>query len=240
MDKARWLDYTYQILDDHFGNLHWWPGDSPLEVIVGAILTQNTAWKNVETAIAALRRHALLSVTALMDIPERELAGMIRPSGYYNVKARRLKAFFIFLRDQFSGSLEQMFAEDVSILRQELLGIKGVGAETADSILLYAGGKPVFVVDAYTRRILSRHGIVAARSSYGEIQRLFMDRLPADAALFNQYHALIVYTGKNYCRKQPRCQECPLYPFSVPQHIDMDMNGRHKKPRTATALGEVV
>ena len=240
MDKARWLDYTYQILDDHFGNLHWWPGDSPLEVIVGAILTQNTAWKNVETAIAALRRHALLSVTALMDIPERELAGMIRPSGYYNVKARRLKAFFIFLRDEFRGSLEVMFSEDVPMLRQKLLGIKGIGAETADSILLYAGGKPVFVVDAYTRRILSRHGIVATRSSYGEIQRLFMDRLPADAALFNQYHALIVYTGKNYCRKQPRCQECPLYPFSVPQHIDMDMNGRHKKPRTATALGEVV
>ena len=240
MDKARWLDDTYRILDDHFGNLHWWPGDSPLEVIVGAILTQNTAWKNVEKAIAALRRHALLSVAALVEIPECELAGLIRPSGYYNIKAGRLKAFFIFLRDQFSGSLEQMFAEDVSILRQELLGIKGVGAETADSILLYAGGKPVFVVDAYTRRILSRHGIVATRSSYGEIQRLFMDRLPADAALFNQYHALIVYTGKNYCRKQPRCQECPLYPFSVPQHIDMDMNGRHKKPRTATALGEVV
>jgi endonuclease-3 related protein len=240
VDKARWLDYTYQILDDHFGNLHWWPGDSPLEVIVGAILTQNTAWKNVEKAISALKRHDLLSAVALMEIPERELAGLIRPSGYYNIKAGRLKAFFIFLRDQFSGSLEQMFAEDVSILRQELLGIKGVGAETADSILLYAGGKPVFVVDAYTRRILSRHGIVATRSSYGEIQRLFMDRLPADAALFNQYHALIVYTGKNYCRKQPRCQECPLYPFSVPQHIDMDMNGRHKKPRTATALGEVV
>ena len=240
MDKARWLDYTYQILDDHFGNLHWWPGDSPLEVIVGAILTQNTAWKNVETAIAALRRHALLSVTALMDIPERELAGMIRPSGYYNVKSRRLKAFLAFLRDEFRGSLDVMFSEDVPMLRQKLLGIKGIGAETADSILLYAGGKPVFVVDAYTRRILSRHGIVATRSSYGEIQRLFMDRLPADAALFNQYHALIVYTGKNYCRKQPRCQECPLYPFSVPQHIDMDMNGRHKKPRTATALGEVV
>ncbi len=240
MDKARWLDDTYRILDDHFGNLHWWPGDSPLEVIVGAILTQNTAWKNVEKAISALKRHDLLSAVALMEIPERELAGLIRPSGYYNIKAGRLKAFFIFLRDQFSGSLEQMFAEDVSILRQELLGIKGVGAETADSILLYAGGKPVFVVDAYTRRILSRHGIVATRSSYGEIQRLFMDRLPADAALFNQYHALIVYTGKNYCRKQPRCQECPLYPFSVPQHIDMDMNGRHKKPRTATALGEVV
>ena len=240
MDKARWLDDTYRILDDHFGNLHWWPGDSPLEVIVGAILTQNTAWKNVETAIAALRRHALLSVTALMDIPERELAGMIRPSGYYNVKSRRLKAFLVFLRDEFRGSLDVMFSEDVPMLRQKLLGIKGIGAETADSILLYAGGKPVFVVDAYTRRILSRHGIVATRSSYGEIQRLFMDRLPADAALFNQYHALIVYTGKNYCRKQPRCQECPLYPFSVPQHIDMDMNGRHKKPRTATALGEVV
>ncbi|HNY73441.1 MAG TPA: endonuclease III domain-containing protein [Syntrophales bacterium] len=240
MDKARWLDDTYRILDDHFGNLHWWPGDSPLEVIVGAILTQNTAWKNVEKAIAALRRHALLSVAALVEIPECELAGLIRPSGYYNVKARRLKAFFIFLRDEFRGSLEVMFSEDVPMLRQKLLGIKGIGAETADSILLYAGGKPVFVVDAYTRRILSRHGIVATRSSYGEIQRLFMDRLPADAALFNQYHALIVYTGKNYCRKQPRCQECPLYPFSVPQHIDMDMNGRHKKPRTATALGEVV
>ena len=212
MDKARWLDDTYRILDDHFGNLHWWPGDSPLEVIVGAILTQNTAWKNVETAIAALRRHALLSVTALMDIPERELAGMIRPSGYYNVKSRRLKAFLAFLRDEFRGSLDVMFSEDVPMLRQKLLGIKGIGAETADSILLYAGGKPVFVVDAYTRRILSRHGIVATRSSYGEIQRLFMDRLPADAALFNQYHALIVYTGKNYCRKQPGARNVRFIP----------------------------
>jgi len=169
VDKARWLDYTYQILDDHFGNLHWWPGDSPLEVIVGAILTQNTAWKNVEKAIAALRRHALLSVAALVEIPECELAGLIRPSGYYNVKSRRLKAFLVFLRDEFRGSLDVMFSEDVPMLRQKLLGIKGIGAETADSILLYAGGKPVFVVDAYTRRILSRHGIVAAQASYGEI-----------------------------------------------------------------------
>ncbi|MDI9569351.1 MAG: endonuclease III domain-containing protein [Pseudomonadota bacterium] len=220
MDKARWLHGAYRILDERFGDLHWWPGDSPLEVIVGAILTQNTSWKNVEKAIALLRRRDLLSAAALEAIPTPELALMIRSSGYYNIKAQRLKAFLAFLRDEFDGSLETMFAADVPMLRERLLGIKGIGAETADSILLYGGGKPVFVVDAYTRRILSRHGLVAARSSYGEIQRLFMDRLPADAALFNQYHALIVHVGKHYCRKQPRCRECPLYAFSTPERIN--------------------
>ncbi|HOF04925.1 MAG TPA: endonuclease III domain-containing protein [Syntrophales bacterium] len=212
---APWIDQAYRLLDDHFGNLHWWPGESPLEVVVGAILTQNTAWANVEKAITLLKRSALLSAPAITEIAEQDLAEAIRPSGYYHVKARRLKAFFFFLRDEFEGSLEKMFTEDPWKLRQKLLAIKGIGAETADSILLYAGGKPVFVVDAYTRRILVRHGIIAVSAGYGEIQRLFMDHLPHDASLFNQYHALIVNAGKRYCRKTPRCRECPLYPLSV-------------------------
>jgi len=208
---AQWLSAAYQALNNHFGNLNWWPGDSPMEVIVGAILTQNTAWQNVEKAIANLKAARLLSTDALIAISESDLSELIRPSGYYNVKARRLKSFLIFLQDCFHGNLDIMLGEETRTIREKLLQVKGIGEETADSILLYAGGKPVFVVDAYTRRILMRHGVIRERFTYGEIQRLFMKHLANDAPLYNQYHALLVNTGKNYCsKKKPRCQACPL------------------------------
>lgn len=209
--NAQWLNTAYHALNDHFGNLNWWPGDSPLEIIVGAILTQNTAWQNVEKAIANLKAARLLSTDALTAISESDLAELIRPSGYYNVKARRLKSFFIFLRDCFHGDLDVMLGEETQTLRKKLLQVKGIGEETADSMLLYAGGKPVFVVDAYARRILMRHGVLRERLAYGDIQSLFMKHIAHDAALYNQYHALLVNTGKNYCTKtKPRCQACPL------------------------------
>jgi endonuclease III related protein len=207
---SKWLVAAYHALNDHFGNLHWWPGESPLEVIVGAILTQNTSWQNVEKAIANLKTAHLLSAEALLAIPESSLAALIRPSGYYNIKARRLKSFFAFLRDCFHGNIDVMMEEGTLALREKLLQVRGIGEETADSMLLYAGGKPIFVVDAYTRRILMRHGIIGERITYGAIQRLFMEHLPLDAPLYNQYHALLVNTGKNYCRKKPRCEVCPL------------------------------
>jgi len=231
-ETATWLHQAYRMLDDHFGALHWWPGDSPLEVIVGAILTQNTAWQNVEKAITVLKEKQLLSAGELLAVPEQELAVLIRSSGYYRVKARRLKSFFFFLQQDYHGSLTAMFTEETGRLREKLLGIKGIGAETADSILLYAGGKAIFVVDAYTRRILCRHGIINPQAAYEEIQRLFMDHLPADPGLFNQYHALIVNAGKHYCRKTPRCSVCPLYTLSPPQHIDMEGEKRHVSRET--------
>jgi len=207
---AQWLVSAYHALNEHFGNLHWWPGDSPLEIIVGAILTQNTTWQNVGKAIVNLKAAHLLSSEALLAMPESDLAEMIRPSGYYNIKARRLKSFFIFLQDCFHGNLDVMLGEEIKTLREKLLQVKGIGEETADSILLYAVGKPVFVVDAYTRRILTRHGVIRESLAYVEIQRLFMKHLPHDAPLYNQYHALLVNTGKNYCKKKPQCQACPL------------------------------
>lgn len=218
-----WMRAAYDALNEHFGNLRWWPGDSPLEIIVGAILTQNTAWQNVEKAINNLKTAGLLSLDALPGVSESRLAALIRPSGYYNVKARRLKSFLTFLQENYHGSLDIMFGEDTRTLREKLLGINGIGEETADSILLYGGGKPVFVIDAYTRRILTRHGIVGERLAYGDIQRLFMDRLPHDAPLYNQYHALIVNTGKNFCRKKPRCETCPLNLLNKPQVSDISI-----------------
>jgi endonuclease-3 related protein len=200
----------YEILNGYFGDLHWWPAEQPFEMMVGAILTQNTAWKNVEKAIRALRRNSLLSPAALFHIPEDELAGIIRPSGYYHLKAHRLKSFVRFFLNEFSGSDSAMKAEPHSILRDKLLDVRGIGPETADSILLYACQKPVFVCDAYTKRILLRHGLIGEEAGYPAIQSLFMDHLPPDVSLFGQYHALIVNTGKVFCRKEPRCADCPL------------------------------
>ncbi len=207
---ARLLREMYDRLERRFGDLCWWPAETPLEVIVGAILTQNTNWQNVERAVANLRNENLLTEQGLLAVEEGRLAELLRPSGYYRVKAKRLKAFIHFLFGEYRGDLGKMFAEDPRDLRVKLLGVKGIGEETADSILLYAGGMPVFVVDAYTRRILSRHGIVDGDKSYGEIQRLFMDNLPADAPFYNQYHALLVQAGKLFCRKEPLCRDCPL------------------------------
>ncbi len=208
--RARWLIGAYDLLNEHFGDLFWWPGDSPLEVVVGAILTQNTAWRNVERAILSLKERNLLSVEALLAVDDDSLADCIRPAGYFNVKTKRLKAFFRFLADRHEGSLENLFEGSTEPLREQLLSVYGIGEETADSILLYAANKPIFVVDAYTRRILARHGLVGEKARYGEIQALFMASIPADAPQYNQYHALIVETGKTYCTKKPRCNVCPL------------------------------
>lgn len=201
----------YDLLFSMFGPRYWWPGDTKIEVIIGAILTQNTAWTNVEKAMRNLKKENVLSVKKLYAIPEKKLAGLIRPSGYYNIKAGRIRNFLGFLRDRYKKSISRMFREDLYKLRGELLAIKGIGMETADSILLYAGNKPVFVVDAYTKRVLSRHGFARKDEGYEEIQALFMDNLRKDARLFNEFHALIVELGKTTCKsKQPLCGTCPL------------------------------
>ncbi len=201
---------AYNRMLQRFGPRHWWPADSPLEVIVGAILTQNTAWTNVEKAIGNIKSAGALSVKRLLETPPEILSSWIRPSGYFNLKTKRLQAAMRFIEAAYGGDLEKMAREPLPSLRKRLLGVYGIGEETADSILLYALEKPVFVVDAYTRRILSRHDLINPSASYREIQRLFMENLPQDARLFNEYHALIVETGKTCCRKSPRCEACPL------------------------------
>lgn len=210
MKTDKYLLTIYNALDGYFGDLHWWPGETPFEVVVGAILTQNTSWNNVKVAVENLKSREFLDPEKLFEIEDNILAELIRPSGYYNVKTRRLKAFLRFLHREYGGNLEEMFEEDLWILREKLLDVNGIGEETADSILLYAGNKPIFVVDLYTRRILQRHNIIDGSPDYGEIQELFMTNLPASARLFNQYHALLVNTGKHFCRKTPRCEGCPL------------------------------
>ena len=201
----------YKKLYKYFGPQNWWPAENSFEVIIGAILTQNTKWANVEKAIANLKKEKYLIPQKLYNIKKSTLARLIRPSGYYNIKAKRLKSFIDFLFENYSGDIKKMFKKPVGQLRQELLEIKGIGPETADSILLYAGDKPVFVVDAYTKRIFSRHGIIGEDSGYQKIQDLFMAGLPKDTKLFNEYHALIVKLGKDFCLKTaPRCSDCPV------------------------------
>ncbi len=201
----------YTTLNEYFGDLHWWPGETPFEIALGAILTQNTNWQNVKIAITQLKHADLLDPFGLYAADEVRIAGLIKSSGYFNIKTKRLKAFLHFLQAEYGGNMGRMFQEDLWPLREKLLDVKGIGKETADSILLYGGGKPVFVVDAYTRRILERHDIITGKWSYEEIQALFMDNLPEDAKLYNQYHALLVNTGKYFCKKKtPECQRCPL------------------------------
>ena len=207
-------------MSEALGPMRWWPARSPFEVIVGAILTQNTAWTNVERAIANLRRERLLSIAAMERASTSRLAKLIRSSGYFRQKSKKLKAFVRFLRDEYSGSLRRMFAGTTENLRQKLLAVHGIGPETADSMLLYAGMHRIFVVDAYTRRILSRHGLADGKEDYDEIRAMFEDRLPRDAQLYNEFHALIVNTGKKWCRaKNPLCTECPLGKFLPPETI---------------------
>lgn len=204
------LSDVYDRLLAAYGPQHWWPGESPFEVMVGAILVQNTAWKNVEKAIANLVEHGLLEPRALYDTPAAELEELIRPAGYFRMKTRRLRSLLEFLLERYDGSLDAMFATDLPTLRQELLGVHGVGPETADSILLYAGGMLSFVVDTYTHRVLARHGWIGFDADYHEIQDHFQDGLPADARLYNEYHALLVRVGHVHCRKTPKCDGCPL------------------------------
>jgi len=201
----------YDLLYKRFGPRYWWPGDTRFEIIIGAILTQNTAWGNVEKAIANLKNKKLLNINALSKIPEKSLAQLIMPSGYYNIKARRVREFLKFLNQRYKGRLDRMFKGGLFQLREELLGVKGIGPETADSILLYAGTKPIFVVDAYTKRIFSRHGFIDKGAGYSEVQSLFMKNLPEDTKLFNEFHALIVELGKSMCRtRKPLCNKCPI------------------------------
>ncbi|HKM84409.1 MAG TPA: hypothetical protein VJY15_26060 [Candidatus Acidoferrum sp.] len=211
------LQFYYDALFRAYGPQHWWPGRTRFEVIVGAILTQNTSWSNVERAIRNLRREKLLSPAAVERISPARLARLIRSSGYFRQKARKLKAFARFLRDAHQGSLTKMFRTPTAALREQLLTVHGIGPETADSILLYAGKHPVFVVDAYTRRILQRHHLAHGKQSYEEIRDLFEQSLPPSPALFNEYHGLIVRTGKNFCRaRAPLCENCALKPFLPP------------------------
>ncbi len=201
----------YERLYRALGPQGWWPGRTPLEISVGAILTQNTNWSNVARAIRALREARCLSFAALKAVPERRLARLIRPAGYFNIKARRLKHFIRYLDRNYGGSWRRMRRGPAQALRQELLAVNGIGPETADSILLYALKKPVFVVDAYTKRVLGRHGLLAEDIDYDHLQAIFMDHLPMREPLFNEFHALIVRLGKDYCKKtKPRCDVCPL------------------------------
>jgi endonuclease III related protein len=204
------LSQVYDRLLDAYGPQHWWPGESPFEVLVGAVLVQNTAWQNVKRAIDVLRREELMEPRALFELSLEELEEKIRPAGYFRVKARRLRNLLGFLVNRYDGSLEAMFRTGLADLREQLLGINGIGPETADSILLYAGGLPTFVVDAYTYRVFARHGWIGFDADYYQIKDHFESGLPLDAPLLNEYHALLVHVGKEHCRKTPRCEGCPL------------------------------
>ncbi|WP_225072155.1 endonuclease III domain-containing protein [Desulfuromonas sp. CSMB_57] len=204
------IERLFRSLAGYYGPLHWWPADSPWEVVLGAILTQNTAWRNVEQAIAALKATISLTPEALLQLPLGQLEALIRPAGFFRQKAERLQLFARYLVERHGGSLATLLDGTLEAVRAELLTLKGVGPETADSILLYAGGRPSFVIDAYTRRLLGRLGLLTGGESYAEIRHLFMSRLPADADLFNEYHALIVEHCKQFCRKRPLCDTCPL------------------------------
>jgi endonuclease III related protein len=205
------LSLIFDKLLAHFGPQHWWPGDSPFEIMVGAVLTQNTNWHNVSRALANLRQEDLLAFESLEALPPEFLADRIRPCGYYRLKAGRLKNLLTFIREEYGGDLDAFFGEEPARLRENLLTIKGIGPETADSILLYAAGHPIFVVDVYTHRILFRHGLIFEEAGYQEIQELFMGTLPPDTALYNEYHALLVRLGKELCKKsQPLCAACPI------------------------------
>jgi len=232
----------YSALLSRYGPQNWWPARSRFEVIVGAYLTQNTNWSNVEKAMLNLRRARTLSVTAMRAIPLGELETLVRPSGYFRQKARNLKTFIAFLDRQYSGSLSRMFAGPTTKLRAELLALNGVGPETADSILLYAGNHPVFVVDAYTRRVLLRHGIIKEKTGHEEIRAMIEQAISSSEAEslavqsaasdprhpvsrmsssvrsvlaqhYNELHALIVRVGNHYCRAKPICEGCPLQSF---------------------------
>lgn len=201
---------VFRLMADHFGPRHWWPADTRIEVCVGAILTQNTAWGNVEKALAQLQSAGMMTDEGLRNVNLQRLELLIRPAGFFRVKSRRLKAFVEWFHTRFGADFPLMFSGDWQLLRNELLAVHGVGPETCDAILLYAGGKPSFVVDSYTRRLFYRLGHLREAAGYDETRRLFMENLAPDAVLFNEYHALIVEQCKQFCRKTPRCSACPL------------------------------
>jgi endonuclease III related protein len=213
MSRKQVLLEIYQKMFDALGPQRWWPGETPFEIIIGAILTQNTNWSNVEKAIKNLKKAGILSPEGIHKLDVTELAELIRPSGFFNIKAKRIKTFIEWLFSNYEGKLAKMFAHDVHTLRDELLAVKGIGPETADSILLYAGNFPTFVVDAYTYRILSRHRFIPEESSYEEMKSFFEENLPKDVQLFNEYHALLVNIGKMFCKPKKVCEQCPLKDF---------------------------
>ncbi len=204
------LHKIYQELYQHFGPQGWWPGDTPFEIMVGAILTQNTNWKNVEKAILNLKRAKVLTPVKLHALPVPALAQLIKPAGYFNVKAKRLKNFLDFLFVEYKGKLSLMAKEDLAVLREKLLNVNGIGPETADSMLLYAFDQPTFVVDAYTKRFMSRHRWIEHDHDYHGVQRIFHSELKRDHQYFNEYHALIVRLAKDFCRTKENCEGCPL------------------------------
>ena len=202
----------YDKLDKHFGDLKWWPAETAFEVMVGAVLTQNTAWTNVEKAIRNMKKEGFLKGPGVLARSrENRIAKAIKPSGYYNIKAKRLKALCCFLEDECHGEISRLRSQESRTIRKKLLSVNGIGPETADSMLLYALGKPVFVVDTYTKRIFSRHGILPEDSAYDEVQMLAHKAFPKDVKKLNQFHALLVEAAKNFCKKsKPLCEECPL------------------------------
>jgi endonuclease-3 related protein len=211
-DQNHLLDY-FQALFDFYGPQHWWPGETPFEIIVGAILTQNTSWKNVERGIERLKKNGLMHPRRLSSARPRVLHSLLRPVGYFRVKTDRLLAFLRFFRTNYGLDIREFEGVDTERLREQFLEIKGIGPETADSILLYALNRPIFVVDAYTRRVLTRHRLVGNEASYEEIQELFMRWLSPDVSLYNEYHALLVRVGKDFCKREARCAGCPLAPY---------------------------
>ncbi|MGH9862453.1 MAG: endonuclease III domain-containing protein [Candidatus Acidiferrales bacterium] len=215
----RTLRRYYRRLHRHFGRQQWWPARTRFEVILGALLTQNTAWVNVKRALSNLRRAGVLSPKKLARVPRQRLTRYVRPSGYFRQKSRYLRGFLEHLQKHYQGSLPRLLRQPAPALRQELLSLPGIGPETANSILLYAAGHPVFVIDAYTRRVLARHGLAGEKASYEELQDFFHQNLPRDARLFNEYHALLVAVGKEYChRVRPDCNACPLGIELEPAH----------------------
>lgn len=216
MGRAETLMGMFDAMSDALGPSLWWPGDSPLEIAIGAVLTQNTNWKNVSRAIDNLKKADLLDTGKLLSLPVSELEELIRPAGYFRLKAQRLRNLLFFIQEQAGGEILSLAGDDMGEIRGALLDIKGVGPETADAILCYALDFPVFVVDAYTARMFSRHGLIPEDAEYDEIQSFVMDVLSADVAFYNEYHALIVRVGKEWCKKkQGLCMACPLQPFLV-------------------------
>ena len=211
MKKHEKIKKFYQVLYKHFGSQNWWPGETPIEIAIGAILTQNTAWTNVEKAIANLKRHKVLLLKKLHVLSDAKLANLIKPAGFFNVKTKRLRTFFNFLKVQkCNNQLASLQKYSTSDLRDMLLGVSGIGPETSDSILLYALNRPIFVVDAYTRRIFCRHKILDVEAAYDDIQCLFEKNLPNSVEIYNEYHALIVELAKKHCKTRPNCSNCPL------------------------------
>lgn len=204
------LTEIYRLLFERFGPQHWWPGETKFEIIIGAILTQNTNWANVEKAIRNLRSAGCLTLMKLYHLEFSQLAELIRPAGYYNIKARRLKNFMDWLFENYGGELANLESVETDTLQAELLAIKGIGPETADSILLYALDRPVFVVDAYTARVAVRHKLIEPGADYEQLRELFQSNLLQDVPLFNEYHALLVKVGKEFCKREARCLNCPL------------------------------